>query len=841
MIGASADRTRILVLTLFFLSGACTLIYEVVWVRMLVVVFGTSVYAVSTVLTAFMAGLALGSFCFGRLADRKGNALRLYAWLELGIGLFALLFPLLLAGLDDIYTYLYRYLGGNEQAFALVRFLLGFALLLIPTTLMGATLPVLSKFVVRRLGLVGRDIGGLYAVNTFGAVAGAALAAFLLMERAGIDGTTYIAAAGNLLIALLAFYLSRARTEPERSPPTLESSAPPLKEQPPYMIRLVFWGFALSGFAALGYEVVWTRLLSVVLRLTTTQSFSTILIAFLFGLAAGGAVGSRFADRWKRLFATFAIIEILLGLFGIASILMFGAIPDIERALSSLPSWWGHLTRLFALSFGVMLVPTFLMGLLFPLVGRICLPRLGAVGRSIGNIYAANTAGAILGAFAAGFLLIPLAGTQTSIQLLAWANIALGSAVLLVNPAMAIKARIGILGLFAIPLILLTLLLPADHMKELFRRSQPNSSLLYCDEAAGGTVAVHEFPDGTRVLRVNGAGEVPTSHAAIKTFRLLGNLPMLLHPAPEDVLVIAFGGGITLASVESHRPERLDCVEVVPGVVGAAGYFASYNDNLRDRLEQSAINIIVDDGRNHILRTEKRYDVIISDSTHPGTADSWVLYTEEFYQLCKARLTAGGLVAQWLPIHGLAVDDYKMILRTFQAVFPHASLWLTTDYTILLGTPERLQIDMEDLQRKMTDEAFAGGLAEVDLGDAISLLGAIALDERALSRYAGPGAINSDNRPYISFTHGGPPPLPGLVEQLITRADSYVGNAGPDDLVRLQRRLQARKFTFLGELALKRGDRKSAVLQFRRALALDHDERSAARALRKLQAVTMKP
>ena len=686
---------------------------------------------------------------------------------------------------------------------------------------MGATLPVLSKFVVRRLGLVGRHVGGLYAVNTFGAVAGTALAAFLLMERVGIDGTTYIAAAGNLLIALLAFYLSAGSAEPAASPAE-ERDAPPLSpEQPRYMIRLVFWGFALSGFAALGYEVVWTRLLSVVLRLTTTQSFSTILIAFLFGLAAGGAVGSRFADRWRRLFAIFAVIEILLGLFGLASILMFGALPDIERALSSLPSWWGHLTRLFVLSFGVMLLPTFLMGLLFPLVGRICLPRLAAVGRSIGNIYAANTAGAILGAFAAGFLLIPLAGTQMSIQLLALANIALGCAVLLVNPAMAIKARIGILGLFAVPLILLTTLPPSEHMKELFRRSQPRSSLLYCDEAAGGTVAVHEFPNGTRVLRVNGAGEVPTSHAAIKTFRLLGNLPMLLHPSPEEILVIAFGGGITLASVERHQPRRLDCVEVVPGVVGAAGYFARYNDNLADRLEQSTINLIVDDGRNHILRTEKRYDVIISDSTHPGSADSWVLYTEEFYRLCKARLNEGGLVAQWLPIHGLAVDDYKMILRTFQAVFPHATLWLTTDYTILLGTPERLLVDLEGLREKLANDAVAGALEEVDLDDAISLLGAIALDEGALARYAGPGAINSDNRPYISFTHGGPPPMPGLVEKLIDRADSYVGKAAEMDMNRLQRRLQARKFTFLGELALKRGARERAFVQFRRALALD--------------------
>jgi spermidine synthase len=788
------------------------------------------------VLTAFMAGLALGSALFGRIVDRRGNGLRLYAWLEFCIGLFALLFPLLLAGLDDLYTFLYRYVGESRQLFAFVRFLISFTVLLVPTTLMGATLPALSKYVVRRLRLVGRHIGGLYAINTFGAVAGTALAAFLLMERFGIRGTTLIAAAGNLLIALTAYYLSAGERRQEDAPAGGAEPADASDGPPPYMVRLVFWGFALSGFAALGYEVVWTRLLSVVLRLTTTQSFSTILIAFLFGLAAGGAVGARYADRWRHLLAIFAITELVLGLFGLCSILLFGTIPEMERALSALPSWWGHLARLFALSFGIMLLPTFLMGLLFPVVGRICLPRLASVGRKIGNIYAANTAGAIIGAFAAGFLLIPLAGTQVSLQILAWTNILIGAVILLANPDLGRGSKTTIVAAAAIPLLLLTLLPPSDHMQELFRRSQPRSSLLYCDEAAGGTVTVYEYPEGTRVLRVNGAGEVPTDHAAIKTFRLLGNLPMLLHPAPDDVLVIAFGGGITLAAVESHQPKRLDCVEVVPGVFDAAGYFAGYNRRLHERLESSGIKLIVDDGRNHILRTDRRYDVIISDSTHPGTADSWVLYTEEFYRLCRERLHEGGLIAQWLPLHGLATDDYKMILRTFQAVFPHATLWLTTDYTILLGTPEKLAIDFDLLARDLAYESIGPGLAEVDLDDALSLLAALALDEEALGRYAGPGPINTDDRPYISFTHGGPPPMPGLVERLIERADTYVFGADERDLHRLTRRLQARRFSFLGDLSLKGGARQDAIVQFRRALALDPDEPDARRFMRRLQA-----
>jgi len=307
---------RTAILALFFLSGACTLVYEIAWVRMFVLVFGTSVYAVSTVLSAFMAGLALGSALFGRVADRRGNALRLYAWLELGIGLFALAFPFILSRLDSLYTVLYGWLQGSPAAFAAARFALSFLVLLVPATLMGATLPVLSRFAVRGLGRLGRGVGLLYALNTFGAVTGCALTAFVLLEQLGVRGSTTLAALVNIAIAAVAFLLARrvdggeADARAAGGTKSRRRPAPSANEPsaiPPLAARAVFWGFALSGFAALGYEVAWTRLLGVVLRLTTNQSLSTILITFLFGLAVGGAIGARYADlgaatlrAWRR-------------------------------------------------------------------------------------------------------------------------------------------------------------------------------------------------------------------------------------------------------------------------------------------------------------------------------------------------------------------------------------------------------------------------------------------------------------------------------------------------------------------------------------------------------------
>ncbi|HKQ59803.1 MAG TPA: fused MFS/spermidine synthase, partial [Candidatus Polarisedimenticolaceae bacterium] len=678
------------VFLLFFLSGACGLVYEVVWARMLVPVFGTSVQAVATVLAAFMAGLGLGAWSLGRLADRTANALRLYAALELGIGLFALAFPLLLSRLDGVYTLLYRALGGHPGAFVVARFALGFLLLLVPTTLMGATLPVLGRAVVGELGRVGRRLGALYAVNTWGAALGCFAAAFLLMERIGVRGTGWAAAGLNLFVAGGAFLLSRRRPPRVTAAPSRGAVAAgdPVR-------RAVFWGFALSGFAALGYEVVWTRLLSVALRLTTAQSLSTMLVAFLIGLAAGGAYGARRVDRWRDPASAFGLGQLVLGWLGIVSLALFAAVPAALAALSGLSSWWGYIVKLLLVGLGVMLAPTFLFGLMFPLASRLQVRRLDAVGERVGSLWAANTAGAIAGALAGGFVLIPGLGTEGALRVLAAVNLAVGLGVLV---ATGKRGRALALG---VPLALLLAFLPAGIVPRLVERTQPGMTLLHWSEGAAGTVTVYRAADGTRLLRVNGAGEVPTDPASLRTFRLLGSLPLLLHPRPEQVLVIAFGGGITLAAAEALEPGHVDCVEVVPEVLDAAPLFAEWNGRIYERIGTPRLTAIFDDGRNHVLRTERRYDVILSDATHPGTADSWVLYTREFYARCRDRLEPGGTIAQWLPLHGLTAEDFKGILRTWSGVFPHASLWLTTDYAVLLGTSQPLEVDLPRLRERL--------------------------------------------------------------------------------------------------------------------------------------------
>ena len=843
--------TQLIVLGLFFFSGACTLTYEIVWARMLVPVFGTGVYAVSTVLTAFMAGLALGAFYFGRVADRYRNSLRLYAILELGIALFALVFPYILAYLDEVYTLIYRFVGDDRYLFSLVRFLLCFVVLLIPTTMMGATLPALTRSAVRGINQVGWRVGGLYAVNTLGAAAGCFAAAFLLLEHLGVTATTYAAAGANLLIAAVAWWLSRTpegAAEATAPTPAAESAADIGDEDRPAVpTTLVLAAFALSGFAALGYEVVWARVIAMITRSATAQSLSTILVAFLLGIAGGGAVGARLAGRIRNPLSSFAIIELLLALFGLLSISAFGAIPYLLPTIYSSVTWGEHVFKLFAVAFGVMLLPTFLMGLLFPLVGRMHVTRMGSLGRRIGDVYGFNTLGAIFGAFAGGFVLIPALGTQASIVALAALNLVLGLVLLTADRTLSSVRRLVTFGVAGVPILVVALLLPADFLASLFAWSEPGSRMPYLHETAEGTVTVHEYRDGKRLLKVNGGGEVPTDYASLQTFRLLGNLPMLLHDQPDEVLVIAFGGGISLASAARHEPQRLDCAEVVPGVIGAAGFFADHNDRIYNRLDRPGIELIAEDGRNHVLRTDRRYDVIIGDATHPGTADSWVLYTEEFYRLCRSRLEEGGILCQWLPLHGLSAADFRMILRTFNAVFPHASIWLTREYTILMGTPGPLRIDVERLRARLAKPAIAEPLALVDLGDPVSFLSSLALAEEALTAFAGAGegATNTDDHPFISFTDRTrartgrgivaletiQPHLAGQAEAVLTRAD-------PGLRQRLSRRMQARNETVAGVIALERKDGPGAAAAFARALETAPDEPWARHTLREWKAAS---
>ena len=743
-----SGRIQVVILILFFFSGASGLIYEVVWQGMLNLVFGNTTFATTTVIASFMGGLALGSFYFGRLVDRYKKPLRLYVYLEVGIGVFAILFPFILAGISAIHISIYHYLQPTFYVSSLIKFALCFLVLLIPSFLMGGTLPIISKFFVTTFEKLSWGVGRLYGSNTLGGVIGAFFAVFFLVPSLGVKETTYIAAAINILIAGVALGLSifLVSDNPEQ-PKRKGKKAAKIEQQiyPGYIHRVVLIVYALSGFCALAYQVLWTRVLVFFLG-NTTHAFAVMLTTYLLGLALGSFIFSKFLDKGKHLLTLLAFIEVFIGLFALLSIWEFtklGNILDYFYALFG--SDWGALigTRYIG-SFLIMFIPTLLMGIAFPLVNKIYTKNINGLGHGIGNIYSVNALGSIVGSFMAGFILIPVIGITKSIMLIALVNLILGA--VMTFSTLFTKYRVKwatvVITATLLTVLVTTIVTPSTTLQRLFQ----GQKLLYYEEGASSTVAVVQNEGGFKYLVVNGVYEVSTDYTVLRTFHMLGHLPLLLHENPQKALIISFGAGITSGAVAKHDLQQIDAVEISSEVIEANEYFVKENQAV---LTDPRVNLIIDDGRNYLLRTTNQYDVITADATHPTGSDSWVLYTKEFYELCKERLNPDGLMAQWLPVHALAPVDYKTIVKTFQAVFPNATLWFTNDYTILVGTTEELTIDFALFSQKLQNKKIKEDLEKFNLDDPLSFLGSFIMGKESLIQYTENIQLNTDNHPFV--------------------------------------------------------------------------------------------
>ncbi|MBI4831988.1 MAG: fused MFS/spermidine synthase, partial [Candidatus Lindowbacteria bacterium] len=402
-------------------------------------VFGTTVYAVSTVIASFFAGLALGSHLFGKIADKTRNPIRLYGLLEFSVGIYALLTLVLFTRVNSLWGAVYSIVGGNALLYSVTRFALCFLILLVPTTLMGGSLPVLSRYFVRNMKHLGWDIGLIYSVNTFGALVGCFLVGFLLIRSAGIRNTLCMGVACNMMVALTAFILSArekerggiADTEAEvcSEPNTAGMNLSPLT------VKLVLGAFAVSGFASLSYELLWTRVLVYFIGVQT-YAYTAMLMAFLFGIALGSIVFARFTDSVRDNVFLFGAVEILIGLFSVAGLLSMGPVARVTDniAMSGFVRTWWHYAGIKFLSAALfMLAPTLLIGSTFPIVSKILVDNLARISKSVGRIYALNTVGGIFGSILTGFLLLPLLGIRRSIMLIVAINIGLGLALIMVS------------------------------------------------------------------------------------------------------------------------------------------------------------------------------------------------------------------------------------------------------------------------------------------------------------------------------------------------------------------------------------------------------------------------
>ncbi|MCE2412613.1 fused MFS/spermidine synthase [Candidatus Poribacteria bacterium] len=746
---------------IFIFSGASGLIYQVIWMRQLTLIFGSTVFATSTVLTAFMAGLALGSYYFGRKIDESTQSpLRLYALLEAGIGAFCLVWPLILTALGAIYVLIHRNVTSEFYTLSLIRFVLTFGVILIPSTMMGGTLPVLTRFFVKRLEQLGTNIGILYALNTFGAVIGTVAAGFFLIEALGIRWTLGIGIAINFGVAAIALALTQKVSGTEADEPAEETQQAESEDVPDLPERqLVLWAIGISGFCALAYEVLWTRIMVFFLG-STTYAFATMLAAFLFGIALGSMVFSRWVDRIKQPVAVFGIVQLGIGLFALILMPAFEELYGMSQAFQSTfgsSRFWA-----FFSCFLVMCLPTFLMGASFPLVTKIYTGSARQLGRSIGNVYAVNTVGSILGAFCAGFILIPLLGIRPSIVLTVVLNTGIGCLLVLRSRQLTetgksllqgVGVGMPILNAGLAVILLLTVNQPLFLKSTIFKTQRPGDTLIDYNEEVDATVTTLKDDEGVYRLYVDTNQAADASRWDSPSHRVIAHLPLLLHPRPKQALVVGFGMGLTSHSITQHGV-RVDAIELSSGVISAAQkHFTHVNGNV---FENPLFSYKLNDGRNHILMTKTRYDMISTGIIHPlVSAGSSNIYTADFYRLCRRILSEDGIMCQWVPLHRLPEAHYKMIVRTFIEVFPHTTLWYkyTPDFVILIGTPGPLRIDYKNFMARAQIASIREGLTADDL-DGPSLLDSFMMGPETVRKYAGVGPIHTDNRPRLEFFHG---------------------------------------------------------------------------------------
>ncbi len=749
---------------LFLFSGATGLAYQVVWIRMLVRTFGATSFAISTVLAAYMAGLALGSYIFGRIIDRRGNPILLYGFLELGIGIFALLFPLILAAWHPLFRELYIGLGGRFYLLSLIRFTLAFSALLIPTTLMGGTLPILSRYVAENLSTLTQRVGLLYSINTFGAVAGTFATGFVLLPALGMKMTTFTAVAANVAIFLICLMLARSHVRGATvTGGTKEEEAGPGKRTSSETIVLV--AFLFTGLAALSAEVIWSRVLTLVVG-TTVYAFTIMLTTFLLGLALGSATFSRIAQKVSRPRTLFAVLVLLIGFVVFATIVAFGKLPIAYMQIyeSMDPTWTNLMSLQFLLCVGLMIVPTFLMGGTFPLVARIYAIDLSRIGARIGTAYAFNTVGSILGSFIGSFVLLQLLGVEKGMVTVAVIYLAVGVVLFLtVTERMKRGTRLAGAGVVVLAAALMLIFSPgwdhklmtsgvytyADIYKNVegLRERLKHRELLFYDEGPGATISV-ERVQNLLSLKIDGKNDASNAEDMI-TQELISHLPLLLHEDPDTILIIGLGSGVSVSSAAVHDVERIDCIELLDNVVVAARIFDEYT---RDVLNDPRVHMTIGDGRNHVRLTDKTYDVIISQPTNPWISGVGDLFTVEYFEEARAHLKPGGFMTAWLALYHMGDEEVRSTLKSFVEVFPNATLWFSNEGDIILvASLSPMKIDRHFTER-MALPRVREDLERVGIDGPADILSALLMDGPALRKYADEsGVLHTDDNMLLEF------------------------------------------------------------------------------------------
>ncbi|RJS19159.1 spermidine synthase [Corallococcus sp. H22C18031201] len=766
-----------LVAALLFLSGSTALVYELVWSKYLGNVLGNSGQAHAVVLATFMGGLALGASVFGRTADRVKSPLALYGLLELGVGLYALAFPSVLRALGALWLAVAPSVPEGLRAGP--RLLVAALSLVVPTLLMGGTLPALVRHFAASLAGVRRELARLYAVNSLGAAVGAFVAGTRLVPVIGLSASATLAAGLNILLALAALALART------TPPALRpgESAPSSEGEtevayPRTAVRAALVGVLLSGFTSMLYQVTWIRLLSIVLG-ASTYAFTLILTAFILGIGLGSfwLMMRREGVDSLRLFGR---MQVALVVSVCVALPLYVRLPHLFRQAQwmlsrSIDTWPVFQVLTFAFCCAVLLAPTFFMGAAFPAVARVATAKVSEVGRQLGGVYLWNTVGTITGSALGGLLLMPWWGMEGNFvagvvaNLLA-AGLAYGAApgakveglrgggqgrALWPVAATAVLAVVVLGSMHGWPVRLSAIAAIRVHQKppesyaKLVADTERDIRPVFYRDDTFATVLVGDYPpDHLRFMKLN--GKVDASNGSdVETQVVAGHLGVLLHPRdPKNVLLVGAGAAITAGSVLAHPIERLDMVEISPAVIDAARLFKADN---RNAVDDPRTHVHIDDAKTFMALAPRKYDLVVSVPSNPWVAGVSGLFTRDFFQTVDQHLSDDGVLVQWIHTYESNEELIKLVIRTLRDTFPHATTWLGPQDLILVASRKPITFDAARVAERMSRPEPKADLDRVDIRDVFALLSKQVHSEAGQLEFAGPGPINTDDHNLLEY------------------------------------------------------------------------------------------
>lgn len=741
-------------LLLFIGSGCAALIYEIVWFQLLQLSIGSSAVSLGALLGVFMGGMCLGSLLLPRKVPATIHPLKVYGWIEIGIGVLGLIVLFLIPLVDILYAKIASF--GLNGVFS--RAVISAICLLPPTLLMGASLPAIARWMESTPQGISW-LGFFYGSNIAGAVFGCLLAGFYLLRVYDMAIATYVAVGINLIVGALGLALAK------KAPYTPTVVTPTTPDKRLEGSRIVFTVIAISGLCALGAEVIWTRLLATMMG-ATVYTFSIILAVFLVGLGLGSAAGSLLARSSSRPREGLGWAQ-LIAAGGIAwtAYMLADSLPywPIDPLLSTSP-WFNFQVDLMRTSWTV-LPPALLWGASFPLA-----MAAGASNRDpariAGETYAANTVGAILGAVLFSILIIPALGTQNAQRLLI--ALAAAGAILALYPLLRPSAkRTGAAAIVILAIggaIALIRALPEVPWLPLAygRRAISTSGAgepLYIGEGMNSSIVISQLPAGQRYFHVSGKVEASTEPFDMRLQRMLGHISALAHKDPKSVLVVGFGAGVTAGSFTTYPGiGRIVICELEPLIPPAAtAYFNAENYGV---MNDKRTEIHYDDARHFVLTTSEKFDIITSDPIHPWVRGAATLYSKEYFELAKRHLNPGGVLTQWVPLYESDLATVKSEIATFFEVFPNGTVWANNvdgqGYDIvLLGQAEPSKIDVGQVQQRLqATRSIAESLSAVGINSAVDLFANYSGDGPGLKSWLAGAAINRDFNLRLQYLAG---------------------------------------------------------------------------------------